>query len=173
MDLFAQLLMIIIPAGIVFYTTQLFLKKQGEKEKQNILGELKKERQAYFLPNRADAYQRVVLLMERIHPNSLVMRIHNPAMKAAGFQAELLKAVREEFDHNVAQQLFVSPEAWTMCKNAKDETVKIINIAAQKVGSDAMATELASAIFEIVGEIGELPTEIALAFLKVEFQRLF
>ena len=87
--------------------------------------ELKKQRQEYFLPNRVEAYQRAVLLMERIHPNSLIMRTINPALPSAVYQTELLKTIREEYDHNVAQQLFVSPAMWEMVKNSKEETIKI------------------------------------------------
>lgn len=173
MDIFLQIILSIAPAVVVFFTTALFLKKQGEKELRTAHLEMKKERQTHFLPERTEAYQRSVLLLERIHPNSLIMRVHNPGLPAAAFQAELIKSVREEFEHNVTQQLFVSPAAWEMLKKAKDETVKIINIAGGQMSDTSMATDLAGKIFEIVGEVGQLPSEIAVEFLKKEFQELF
>lgn len=172
MDLIWQIIAGILPAGVVFLTISLFLKKQEEKEIRNLKIELKKERQQYFLPNRLESYQRMIVLMERIHPNSLVMRIHNPGLPSSAFQAELLASIREEFDHNVAQQLFISPSAWNMVKNAKDETVKIINIAGNQTTPASTATDLASKIFEIVGEVGTLPTSIAADYLRNEFQEL-
>ena len=60
-----------------------------------------------------------------------------------------------------------------MVKSSKEETVKIINIAARQIGEEANATELSSKIFEIVAEVGELPTEITIKQLKGELQRLF
>lgn len=172
MEMFWQIIVSILPAVVVFFTTALFLKKQSEKEVRSLQIELKKERQAFFLPNRMESYQRLILLLERIHPNSLVMRLHKPGMPARVFQSELLDAIRQEFDHNVAQQLFVSPSAWTMIKNAKDETIKIINIAGNQMNDTSLSTDLAGKIFEIVAEVGQLPGEIAEEFVKKEFQEM-
>lgn len=176
-DIALQLALIILPAGAVFMTTVLFLRRQSEREIRNahleLNHELKKERQKFFLPNRVEAYQRCVLLMERIGPHSLVMRLHNPGLPAKKLQADLLQAIREEYDHNVAQQLFVSPQAWEMVKNSKEETIKIINIAGNQMQATSMGMDLSAKIFEICAEVGKLPTEIATEYLKKELQELF
>ncbi len=166
-------LIALISAGGVLYMAYLFLKKQGEKELQTAQLELKKERQKHFLPMRVEAYQRAVLLMERIHPGSLVMRLHNPGLPAKKLQADLLQAIREEYDHNVSQQLFVSPQGWDMVKNSKEETIKIINLAGNQMSATSLSMDLASKIFEIVAEVGKLPTEITVEYLRKELQELF
>lgn len=175
MDIYLQIVLALVPAAIVFLTTALFLRKQSEKDLRRMQMEmnLKKKQGSNFLAERLEAYQRTILLLERIHPNSLVMRLHNPGLPAKAFQADLIQAVREEFEHNVTQQLFISPAAWDMLKKAKDETVKIINIAGGQMSDVSLSTDLASKIFELVGELGELPTEIAVEYLKKEFQELF
>ena len=170
MDYFLQIIMSVAPAIVVFLTTALFLKKRNESELMKLKLDLKKERQDYFLPNRLEAYQRLILFLERIHPNSIVMRLHTPGLPAKAFQTELIAAIREEFDHNVAQQLFVSPTSWNLVKNSKDETVKIINIAGNQMSETSLSTDLAAKIFELVGEIGQLPSEIGIEILKKEFQ---
>jgi hypothetical protein len=173
MEILAQIALIVLPAGAVLFTVVLFLRKQSEKELRNMQIELKKERQSFFLPNRVEAYQRAVLLMARISPNSLVMRLHNPGLPAKMMQAELLKAIREEYDHNVAQQIFISPKAWEMVRNSKEETIKIINIAGGQMSDISMALDLSAKIVEITAEVGQLPTEITTEFLKRELQELF
>lgn len=173
MDVLLQIALILIPAGAVLLTTVFFLRRETSKEIRNMQIELKKERQQYFLPNRVEAYQRAVLLMERIHPNSLVMRLHNPGLPARALQAEFLKAIREEYDHNVAQQLFVSPQGWQMVKNSKEETIKIINIAGNQMDVTSTGMDLSAKIFEIVAEVGQLPSEITVEYLKKELQELF
>jgi hypothetical protein len=173
MDVVLQIALIIFPAGAVLLTTIFFLRKETNKEVRIAQIELKKQRQEYFLPNRVEAYQRAVLLMERIHPGSLVMRLHNAGLPAKALQAEFLKAIREEFDHNVAQQLFISPLAWQMVKDSKEETIKIINIAGNQMQATSTGIDLSSKIFEIVAEIGQLPTEITVEYLKKELQELF
>tara|TARA_R100000951_G_scaffold35253_1_gene29852 strand:- start:45 stop:608 length:564 start_codon:yes stop_codon:yes gene_type:complete len=173
MEILAQMIIALIPAAAVVAVVYIFLKKQGEKEISSLGMQLKKERQQFFLEPRVEAYQRIVLLMERINPHSLVMRTHNPQATAIAMQTELLNTIRNEFDHNVAQQIFISLNAWEMVKKSKEETIKIINIAAKQVEADASATDLSSKIFEIISEIDELPTEITIKLLKEELQRLF
>ncbi len=165
--------LVAIPALAVLAMAYLFLKKTAEREIKHLQFELKKDRQKHFLPMRVDAYQRAVLLMERIHPGNIVMRLHNPALPAKMFQADILKAIREEYDHNVSQQLFISPQAWEMVRNSKEETIKIINIAGNQMQSVSTGTDLAGKIFEIVAEVGKLPTEITIEYLKKELQELF
>jgi hypothetical protein len=173
MDIVLQLALIIFPAGAVLLTTIFFLRKEAAKDVQDMRAELKKQRQEYFLPSRVEAYQRAILLMERIHPNSLVMRLHNPGLPAKALQADFLKAIREEYDHNVAQQLFISLQGWQMVKNSKEETIKIINIAGNQMLATSTGMDLSAKIFEIVAEVGQLPTEITVEYLKKELQELF
>lgn len=166
-------LLVIISCGAVVYMAYLFLQKSGEKEIRHLQVELKRDRQKHFLPMRVDAYQRAVLLMERIHPGNLVMRLHNAGAPARMMQGDLLKAIREEYDHNVSQQLFVSPISWEMVRNSKEETIKIINLAGNQMGPTATGMDLSQKIFEIVAEVGQLPTEITVEYLKKELQELF
>ena len=173
MDVVLQIALIIFPAGAVLLTTIFFLRKESSQELRSMQIEMKKQRQEFFLPNRVESYQRAVLLMERIHPNSLVMRLHNPGLPARALQAEFLQAIRDEYDHNVAQQLFVSIQGWQMVKNSKEETVKIINLAGNQMSAAATGMDLSAKIFEIVAEIGQLPTEITVEYLKRELQELF
>lgn len=176
-EIIFQIALVILPAGAVLLTTIFFLRKNNERDDLNnvraLQAELKKQRQEYFLPNRLEAYQRAILLMERIHPNSLIMRTINPGLPAHMYQAELLKAIREEYDHNVAQQLFITPAIWEMVKNSKEETIKIINIAGRQMTATSMSSDLAAKVFELVGEIGEMPGDITVKALKEDLQKLF
>lgn len=172
-QLIFQIALIVIPAGAVLMTAIYFLRKEAEKEYRSVKLELKKQRDEFFLPHRVEAYQRAILLMERIHPNSLVMRHHNPGLPAMAMQAKLLESIRQEYEHNIAQQMFVSKEAWDVVKMAKDETVKILNLAGKQMEPTSTAMDLSAKIFELVGEIGTLPTEIAVDLLKKEVQGLF
>lgn len=60
-----------------------------------------------------------------------------------------------------------------MLRDSKEETIKIINIAGNQMKETALSTDLATKIFELVGEIGQLPTEITVEYLKKELQELF
>jgi hypothetical protein len=173
MKLFVFLGILVVTSAALVYVVYLFLKKQGEKELIYLQGELKKQRQEYFLPTRLEAYQRAILLMERIHPNSLVMRLHNPGFPARALQMEFIKSIREEYDHNVAQQLFISPEGWQMIKNSKEDIIKLINAAGEQMSPTSNGLDLSSKIFEMLAQLKQLPSEVTVEFLKKEFQQLF
>ncbi|MNR38415.1 hypothetical protein D3C85_1565170 [compost metagenome] len=60
-----------------------------------------------------------------------------------------------------------------MVRNSKEETIKIINLAGNQMDATALSTDLAGKIFEIVAEVGKLPTEITVEYLRKELQELF
>ena len=131
------------------------------------------ENAKFFLPHRVEAYQRIILFMERISPNSLVMRKFENGMKAKELQGELLSTIRSEFEHNIAQQIFISPQGWKMVKESKEEIIKIINLASSQIDENGNALDLSQKIFEIATQIEKLPTEITNEFLINELQKLF
>jgi hypothetical protein len=125
------------------------------------------------LPHRIDAYQRLVLFLERISPNSLVMRKFGNYQTAKQLQQDLLSTIRSEYEHNIAQQVFVSPQGWKMIKDSKEQIIQLINVAASQVEENASAIDLSSKIFELTAEFEKLPSEIATEFLVEELQKLF
>lgn len=130
-----------------------------------------KESNKEFLAMQVDAVQRLVLFLERIAPNNMIMRLNNPGLPSGAFQAKLLETVRQEFEHNLAQQIYISPEAWRITKNSKEEVLKIINMAATKMQPTAMANDLSRGIFEITAQLEHQPTDGAIAFLKDELNK--
>lgn len=172
MKLFIFLGILLVTSAALVYVVYLFLKKQGEKDLIYVQGELKKQRQEYFLPTRLEAYQRAILLMERIHPNSLVMRLHNPGLPARALQMEFIKSIREEYGHNVVQQLFISPKGWHMIKSSKEDIIKLINAAGEQMNTASTGLDLSAKIFEMLAQLQELSSEVTVEFLKKEFQQL-
>lgn len=125
-----------------------------------------------ILPLRLQALERFVLFLERIHPSNLVMRLNNPDLTAAQLQTLLVRTIREEFEYNLSQQLYLSQQTWELIKNAKEEMVALINQATAKSGDESMAGVLVKNIFEMVIEKGKLPSELALDEVRKEFQNL-
>lgn len=173
MEYLTYIIVGLIPAASLTVVVYIFLKKNNERQLTQISLNSKKERQKYFLEPRMDAYQRFILLLERITPSNLTMRLYDDKKTATSFHQEILTNIRQEFDHNVAQQLFISVQAWDLIKKSKEESIKIINVSAQQLDKEATATDLSTKIFEIISELKEQPTEIAIRLLKKEFQQLF
>jgi len=173
MEQLFEILKYILPSLVVFFTVFYLIKLYlfGEEKKRII--QLKQDSRNLVTPIRLQAYERIAMYLERINPSNLVMRLNNSKLNVAQFQILLNSSIRSEFEHNLSQQIYISSEAWEAVKNAKEEVVKIINLAAGKLNANATSNELASKIFEIIVDYNILPTDSALEVLKKEIRILY
>ncbi|HEY4785235.1 MAG TPA: hypothetical protein VIH57_04270 [Bacteroidales bacterium] len=168
-----EILKYTIPSLVVFLTVFYILHSYFEdQEKKRQLKTALKNRKL-ITPLRLQAYERVILFLERISPEALIMRTSVPGMTCKQFQAEMLASIRAEFEHNLSQQLYISNEAWAQIKNARSNTVKLINLAADKITSDLPYSHLSTKILEMIMEAEQTPSSTAIDFLKKEVQKLF
>jgi len=172
MDRIFDLAMIILPSGIVFITTYYLVKNFLDHESRKKTLDLKLANQTVITPIRLQAYERVILFLERINPNGLIMR-SNRVGTAAQYQGELLKTIRAEFEHNLSQQIYMSSKSWDAVIKAKEETIKLINVASSHVNADAGAMELAQAVIAISSQLTEMPSKSAVDFIKKEIGKEF
>ena len=172
-DVITLVLISLIPAALVFGANMLIIKRFFEKEKNERRNDLSEINRKKTLPLRLQAYERLVLYLERINPENSILKTYKAGMSANLLQAELLKQIRSEFDHNMAQQVYISDQVWDIIKTAKEETIKIINIAAQQCKAGSTGVDLSNNIYKITSEIKELPTIIASKALKKEARILF
>lgn len=173
MELFLDILKITIPALITFLAVYLVLTKFLDNEQKKRVFEFRKENQKVLTPVRIQAYERLVLYLERISPSSLTQRVHRPGMSAKSMQIEMIKAIRSEYEHNLSQQLFISNESWYLLKQGKEELIKIINIAAAQLKDSADGIALTQSIYKVINDTKAKPIEKALVALNKEVQRLF
>ena len=173
MNYVIEICKILIPgllvAGVVYFLVSRYMEHENKKR----TFEYKLETQKHITPLRLQAYERAILYLERISPNSIILRTYKSGMSAKLLQADIIKAIREEYEHNMAQQVYISPGSWAMLKQAKEETAKMINLGAMHVSSDAGGNELAQIIFEALTKIDKLPTDVAIAYLKNDLQKTF
>lgn len=168
-----ELLKILLPAGLVFGAAFLVMRNYMQNEHKRVLAELRKEGQKITTPVRLQAYERLVLLCERIDPEGLVMRTMRKGMTAAQLQGELVRAIRTEYEHNLSQQLYVSNGAWELVSKAKNDMTQLVNVAASKMKPEATGLELSKVILAMHSTIDESPTTDAILALKNEIRRVF
>jgi len=125
------------------------------------------------LPLRLQAYERLTLFLERIDPGPLLLRVHKSNMGSRTLHSELVATVREEFEHNVTQQIFVSDRTWTKVRQAKDETIRLLNLSYEQTGDSPAATDLSRHIFGNVGKLTHTPSQEALLVLRDEVKKMF
>jgi hypothetical protein len=135
-----------VPSLVVLAAAYFLLKMFLDKEAEKTQVQMRLDVQKITLPVRMQAYERLVLLLERIEPAGLLVRTNLPGMNASQLQSALVQSVRSEFEHNLSQQLYVSSKAWEMVRNAREEAIKRINTAAMKLPGDATSADLASLI---------------------------
>jgi hypothetical protein len=173
MELGTDLIKIILPAGLVLWamylTVSSFIKKDVVEKELAIKAETTKA----LLPIRLQAYERMALFLERISPNNLLIRLNGQAPNVVSFQQLMLSEIREEFSHNLSQQVYMSDEAWTVVKNAMNETVALINLSARELLPDASALELSKRIFEVIMDKNVNPSDEALRVIKQEIRENF
>jgi hypothetical protein len=173
MYILRDLVLILMPALLVGATAYLVLKNLLKAEALKRQHSLDTEKFKLIAPLRLQAYERMILLLERIAPSQLIMRNINTGQSAIDLQNVLISNIRQEFEHNLSQQVYISSNAWELIKNAREAVVSDINSAAEKLNEKASATDLAQAIFEndITGDASTLYK--ALEFLKKEVRTNF
>lgn len=175
MEILVDLIKIIAPSLIVFFTAYKVLKTYLENDQKKILLELKQKQKQQSLKVRLQAYERMALFLERIQPNSLISRVKQPGMNSRNLHLAVLANIRSEYDHNVSQQIYIGIETWELIKVAKENTINMINISAQKSEPQSDALDFQKNLIAEIGQIPahELPTQKALFALKSEVQKMY
>lgn len=147
-------------AGYLFYLQ----RKNQREEQQDKKGSVQL---------RLQAYERLTLLTDRIALPNLISRLGNPDVSASEMQFLLNKHIKDEFDYNISQQIYVSPEVWNAIRNLKETNLSIIHQVGSTVSSLSSAALLNRAILEYLmsnpkGNLHEIVSEA----LSYEAKRL-
>jgi predicted AlkP superfamily phosphohydrolase/phosphomutase len=173
MEALIEFIKILVPAALVLYAMFLVVKAFLNKEVEKATREYKANNSKEVIPIRLQAYERMVLFLERISPNNLVMRLNQPQMSAKELQQIMLQDVRDEYNHNVSQQVYMSDECWDLVKNAKEDLIVTINTASENIPKESSSKELAKAIFQEVMQKEIDPIALALHEIKDEIRQSF
>lgn len=173
MDVLLEFAKLLIPAAAVLYGMYLVVKSFIQKELDKSLVDVKTKNAEVILPMRLQAYERISLFLERLSPNNLVIRVRDNSFSAVQFHQALVQDIREEYNHNLSQQIYVSENAWNLVKGAKEEIISVINQCAEGLPPDTNSLELAKRIFEKILERKADPTTVALSQIKEEVRTLY
>jgi hypothetical protein len=165
-------LLYFVPALLVLFAVFMLIKRFMDREYKNQLLNARQSMRKDSLPLKLQAYERLVLFLERISPNSLLVRTHRGGITAAQLHTDLLATIRAEFEHNLSQQIYISSVSWEAVKDSKEDMLRLINNAFNKVGQHANGIQLSSEIFEQVMREENIPTQKAIDVLKSEAKQL-
>ena len=137
MEALADILKITIPALIVFLTAYFIMRNMIRNDQDKRRQELILQNSRTVTPIKLQAYERIVLFLERISLESMLLRVSTTDMTTAQLHSALLTTIRSEFEHNLSQQIYMSQQAWEVARNARSNMIKIINNEAERMPSDA------------------------------------
>ena len=157
----------LVTGGVAYFLFQAHFKDQQKTRRWLI----QRENQKIALPLRLQAYERMALFMERINPSQLVVRINPISDNKYDYENYIIAHIEQEFEHNIAQQIYISDQCWAVILTAKNAIIQMIRAAAknEKVhNADELRTFVITELLE-----KNAPNNTALAFIKNEVAELW
>lgn len=122
---------------------------------------------------KLQAYERLVLLCERIALPNLISRLNKPGISAFEMKIILTENIKQEFEYNSTQQLYVNQASWDAVKNLKEQNIMIVNQVAATLPPEAGAGELNKKIIELLlSQPGVSMHELVLKALNAEAKKV-
>jgi hypothetical protein len=157
----------IITGGVAFGLLHKFFKNEENKRKFELL----RENQRLGLPIRLQAYERIVLFLERINPINLMMRVEPNSLDAQNYATLLIHTIQTEYEHNIAQQIYFTHESWEIILKAKNSIITQIrrfSIEGEVKSGEELRTKLLQELTQT-----ESASAVAISFIKEELKRVF
>lgn len=168
---FLEILKYTLPALMVFLASYMSLRILIQENKKRRQYEIVMENKKTLIPLRLQAYERMILFLERVSPENLLLRIPHRKLTVKQLQLQLLSAIREEFDHNISQQIYISSKTWKVIKGAKENMVKLINSTAGSIKPEESALKLSRNLIENNMQLDNPPIATAVEIVKAEVRQ--
>lgn len=157
----------LVTGGVAYFLFEGYFKDQQSTRSWLMQKENKKE----LLPLRLQAYERLTLLMERIHPAQILLRNTPVTNDKNDYENFIIDQIQQEFEHNLSQQIYVSGECWSIIQTAKNATIQLIRIAAQNEKVQTAADLREFVVSSLVDKAA--PTHAALELIKQEVGQMW
>ena len=170
-----NLLYFTVPAlitGVLAYVLlQQFFKNEKSRREHDNLSLKHLETTKESLPVRLQAYERMSLYLERISPNNLLLRVSPITEDSKGYENLLIQNIEQEFEHNLAQQIYLTDDCWSVINTSKNGVIKIIR-KANINDKITTADQLREAVLTEMVEKPS-PTLVALSYVRNEVSKLW
>lgn len=173
MELFLELMKLVLPSLLVFATAYYLLKMLLDERQRIDQAILRNDAQKITLPIRIQAYERLTLLCDRAGIINTVMRVRTPGMNVAELRAAVMLALSQEFAHNTSQQLYVSETLWKIIRFAQNDTLNLATSVGEDLKPGADAEQLFQAFLQVLGEQEQTSLEKAIVAIRTEAGQLF
>lgn len=158
--------------GVVYIAFYLFKPYLDKTSNLQVL-EFKKAMTTQTLPLRLQAYERLVLFADRINPSNMLIRLNGNGYSAAELHSIILNEIRTEYQHNVTQQIYVSPQAWAIIRRVKDDTLNLVTNAVKGLPENATGLDLGKVVLTHLSKLDDSPYDIAIDMIRKDLEHLF
>jgi len=125
-----------------------------------------------ILPLKLQAYERLMLLCERISVPNLTYRLATKDVSKEQLQTAMMIAIQQEYEHNLTQQIYVSDKLWDIINLAKDQTIQIISKATESMQAGDPPSMLVERATRIMNSMNMNPLDQAKSAIKQELKQL-
>ena len=164
-----ELLSYTIPSVVTGLVAYFFFQNHTKNEERKIKLSVLKENQKHSLPIKLQAYERMTLFMERVNLSKLLARVSSVNNDKEAYTQSLINTIDQEFEHNIAQQIYISEQCWNIIIASKNATIHIIKKTSE-LDTIKNAQELREAIIKRMVN-STPPSTAALAFIKDEVSK--
>lgn len=180
MEILFDFMKIVIPSLLVLGITYMMMRSYFDNQVKMKQIELEQDRNKLAMQHdregtmvRLQAYERLILLLERNHPMKLLSTVAPGDLTAYEYHMGLLATIRNEMDYNLTQQLYVSDDAWNVSRSAIEELISIINLLAKQIPNDSTGRDLGKKILNyFMDPQTKVPNDSAIRVLKSEARTL-
>lgn len=169
------LIKVLAPAAIVGAISFFMLKQfiGNEIRKEHFL--LKKSAMKDIIPLRFQSYERAVVFLDRLRLENLSARIPpKKGQDAFSYKVLLIQIIKQEYDHNISQQIYMSPESWKMLETAKIYVSSQIQKMYKDLGEKSSSFELYEQILKgAISEKKDAVVQEAIDFIKKDVRSIF
>ncbi|SDS20463.1 hypothetical protein SAMN04515667_1646 [Formosa sp. Hel1_31_208] len=165
------LLLYCIPALVTGAIAFLFFREHIENESRRRDFLIQKDLQKDALPLRLQAYERLSLFLERIKLSKLLVRVNPMSSNKEDYENLLIANIEQEFDHNLAQQIYVTDQCWSVTSTAKNATVQMIRKVTMSDEIDSADKLRETLLTEMIDR--RSPSDAALSFIKEEVSNIW
>lgn len=159
----------------VFFVVNRFLQEESNRLNIMLRQSIAKENQKISLPIRYQAYERLTLLLERMHPQQIIARNTPDNLSAKDYIHILVVDINSEFQYNLTQQIYVSADIWQLIIQVRQQMQIMFYEIADALPKDASAEDFVTAILKYVEDTpsDKLPVHVGLKYLKNEVAQIY
>jgi len=166
---------VLTSGGVLTILISWYILKEeiGKYFRPAALKESQADEKNQMLPLRLQAHERMIVFIDRLNPSNLFLRLYEQGMSAGELQSRILSEVRSEYQHNVAQQLYINAASWDMLRKLKDDTIAMINNAVGTMPVEASGKDLSRKVLEHVAGMAHNPYDLTIQLIKQDIHQLF